>query len=74
MADPKNLAAVIAKQKAEAATMEAAENAAAASTPVETGKVKVRLTRPAYIEQKLLQPGIHLLDADAVPKSAKTIK
>lgn len=74
MADPKNLAAVIAKQKAETATTEAAEDAAAANAPAEAGKVKVRLVRPAYVGQKLLQPGIHMLDADTVPKSARLIQ
>lgn len=67
-----NLAAVVAKQKAEREAKELAEEAAASASPVAEGLVRVRLTRPFYRDGRMLE-GVQELPEGVVPKSAKRL-
>ena len=73
MADPKSLAAVVEKQKAEKLAVETAEDAAAKAKTVPEGMETVRLSRPFYLDGKLLPAGIHTLPVGRAPASAKKL-
>lgn len=54
---------------------EAKEDAAAAALPSKVGEVTVRLIRPMLrASGVILEPGVHSLPKDEVPKSAKIIR
>lgn len=73
MADPKSLAAVVEKQKAEKLATELAEDTAAKAKDVPEGMEIVRLLRPFYFSGKLLPAGIHTLPIGKAPASAKKL-
>ena len=53
---------------------EAKEDAAAAALPKQAGEVTVRLIRPFLrASGVMLEPGVHVLPAAEVPKSAKRV-
>lgn len=71
MAKPTSLAAQLKRDDEAEKKAQEAENAEFAAKPAAEGKVWARLTRPHYDSNNVLHmPGIVLLDADAVPKSA----
>ena len=73
MADPKSLAAVVENQQAEKRAVETAEDAAAKAQEVPEGMETVRLSRPCYLDGKLLPAGIHTMPIGRAPKSAKKL-
>lgn len=73
-----NLTAVVAKQKADQAAKEKAEEKKALKAEAEEkedGKILVRLIRDAYTKQGIiLKAGLHRLPEDEIPSSAKRIE
>lgn len=71
---PTSLAAQLARDDAAQKIVEAKEDLDTAQLPTPDGKIWVRLERPCYDASGVYhQIGLALLDADAVPPSAKKL-
>ena len=71
---PTSMAAMVAKQAADESRKNDTEDKELARQKIPFGKSRVRLVRPHYDAEGFYHPiGIALLNADAVPASAKII-